>query len=65
MTNYIFKEHNNIVAHTAASKLLNENSMMQAWVGMICEESWPAAARVRQPNMILAMGYPLIHLSGR
>lgn len=48
MTNYIFKEHNNMITHTAASKLLHENPMMRAWAAMICEESWPAAARVRQ-----------------
>ncbi|MCJ1282143.1 hypothetical protein MMC26_001466 [Xylographa opegraphella] len=45
MTNYIFKEHNDIITHTAASKLLNENPLMRAWAAMICEESWPAAAR--------------------
>ncbi|MCJ1436572.1 hypothetical protein MMC27_005952 [Xylographa pallens] len=44
MASYIFKEHNNVITHTAASKLLNENPLMRAWVGMICEESWPAAA---------------------
>ena len=59
MTNHIFKEHNNIVSHTAASKLLNENPLLQAWVGMICEESWPAAARVRQPNVFQTIEYPL------
>ena len=51
MTNYIFKEHDNVVSHTAASKSLHDNPMLHAWVGMICEESWPAAARVRQPKV--------------
>ncbi|MCJ1291022.1 hypothetical protein MMC34_002564 [Xylographa carneopallida] len=45
MTSYIFKEHNNIISHTAASKLLNEDPLMLAWAAMICEESWPAATR--------------------
>ena len=65
MTNHIFKEYNNIVTHTAASKLLNENSMLQAWIGMICEESWPAAARVRQSNVLQTVEYPLIYFADR
>ena len=63
MTNHIFKEHNDIVTHTAASELLMENPMLHAWVGMICEESWPAAARVRQPSLLRTLEYPLICLA--
>ena len=62
MTNHIFKEHNNMVTHTAASKLLSEEPLMRAWAEMICEESWPAAAQVRQPKMIKFIEYPLIRV---
>ena len=64
MTRYIFKEQNGVVTHTAASKLLNENPMMRAWIGMIVEESWPAGERVRQLSTSEAIEDLLIHLAG-
>ncbi|KAI6251135.1 Chlorophenol O-methyltransferase [Erysiphe necator] len=45
MTNRIFKEvEPGLVAHTAASRLLAENSKMDDWVGFCVEEMWQAAA---------------------
>ena len=47
MTKHIFKEPSTgIVAHTAASQVLAEVPIMRDWVGMVCEEMWPSAARV-------------------
>ena len=47
MTKHIFKETSpGIVAHTAASQALAEVPSMRDWVGMVCEEMWPSAARV-------------------
>jgi hypothetical protein len=47
MTNHIFCEPNpGMVAHTAASKLLAENDLISAFVGMSVEEHFPAAPRV-------------------
>lgn len=47
MTKHIFKETSpGIVAHTAASQALAEVPNMRDWVGMVCEEMWPSAARV-------------------
>lgn len=41
MTNRIFNEvEPGVVAHTAASRLLAENSMMNDWVGFCVEEVW-------------------------
>ncbi|KAL2059185.1 hypothetical protein ABVK25_000477 [Lepraria finkii] len=34
-----------VVAHTAASKVLAENTLMREWIGMVSEEMWPAASR--------------------
>ncbi len=46
-TNHIFKEvRRGVIAHTAASKMLAEDSQMQDWVAVNCEEMWPAAERV-------------------
>ena len=46
-TNHIFKEvRKGVVAHTAASKLLAEDSQLQDWVAVNCEEMSPAAERV-------------------
>lgn len=48
MTYRIFRESSEgIVAHTAASKLLSTNPVMREWVGMVSEELWPAATRVK------------------
>ncbi|POS83989.1 hypothetical protein EPUL_004643 [Erysiphe pulchra] len=45
MTNRIFKEIKpGVVAHTAASRILAENSKMDDWVGFCVEEMWQAAA---------------------
>lgn len=47
MTNQIFEEPQpGIVRHTAASKLLAEDPLMRDFVGISCEERFPAAARV-------------------
>lgn len=47
MTNHVFKEPRpGIVAHTAASRALAEIPLMSQWVGMVCDELWPAASRV-------------------
>ena len=35
-----------VVAHTAASKVLAENTLMREWIGMVSEEMWPSASRV-------------------
>jgi hypothetical protein len=49
MTNHIFREpRKGVVAHTAASKMLAVNPLMHQWVGMVSEEMWPSAARVRK-----------------
>ncbi|KAI9839036.1 MAG: hypothetical protein M1837_002290 [Sclerophora amabilis] len=46
MTKQVFKEpRKGFVAHTAASKVLAEMPLMRDWVGMVCEEMWPSAAR--------------------
>ena len=46
MTKYLFTEPTpGFVAHTAASKVLAESQSMRDWIGMVCEEMWPAAAR--------------------
>ena len=47
MTSHIFQEpQEGTVAHTAASKALSELPMMSQWVGMVCEEFWPASTKV-------------------
>jgi hypothetical protein len=41
MTNHIFKEVSpNVVAHTAASKVLAEDPMINEWVGFCLEDLW-------------------------
>lgn len=51
MTNHIFKEEKpGIVTHTAASKLLAENRLMEDFVGISCEEKFRAQAHVRFPS---------------
>ena len=34
------------VAHTATSRILAEMPVVREYVGMVCEELWPAAVRV-------------------
>lgn len=47
MTFHIFQERKKgIVSHTAASKMLAENSNLRQWIGMVAEEFWPSATRV-------------------
>jgi hypothetical protein len=46
MTKHLFTESRpGYVGHTAASKVLAESQSMRDWVGMVCEEMWPAAGR--------------------
>jgi len=46
MTNRIFKEVSpGVVAHTAASRVLAEDKMMNDWVGFCVEDMWPAASQ--------------------
>ncbi len=48
MTFHIFREpRKGVVAHTAASKLLVDDPLMREWLGMVSEEIWPAASKVR------------------
>ena len=52
MTNYIFCEPRpGIVAHTALSAVLVHDSRTRDYIGMVCEERFPAAARVSQENL--------------
>ncbi|KAI9658190.1 MAG: hypothetical protein M1831_004037 [Alyxoria varia] len=47
MTKHIFQERRKgAVSHTASSQALAENKDFRDWVGMVCEEMWPSAARV-------------------
>ncbi|KAI1113334.1 O-methyltransferase [Nemania sp. NC0429] len=47
ITKHIFREVDggNRLAHSATSKMLAESPMMMEWIGMVCEEMWPAATR--------------------
>lgn len=48
MSYRIFHEtENGTVAHTGASKYLAEKADMRSWIGMVSEEMWPAATKVR------------------
>lgn len=46
MTNHIFEERDGRVAHTAASRILAENSMTRDIVGIMCEEMFPGTPHV-------------------
>jgi hypothetical protein len=47
MTKGIFREPSHgIIAHTAASRVLAEDSDMEAWIGFNLEDIFPASARV-------------------
>ena len=46
MTNHIFQQRDGGVAHTAASRILAENTMTRDIVGIMCEEMFPGASRV-------------------
>ena len=41
------------ITHTAASRLLVGNPMLEAWILNIAEEFWPSLARVRVPPISL------------
>ncbi|KAI1203724.1 S-adenosyl-L-methionine-dependent methyltransferase [Nemania serpens] len=47
ITKHIFREVDggNRLAHSATSKMLAESPMMMEWIGMVCEEMWPAATQ--------------------
>ncbi|CAO1605807.1 hypothetical protein XANCAGTX0491_009313 [Xanthoria calcicola] len=50
MTYRVFREPmKGVVAHTAASRYLAENTLIRQWIGMVSEEMWPAAVKVRSP----------------
>ena len=54
MTNYIFREpKTGIVAHTALSRVLAQDTRLRNYVGMVCEERFPASARVECPTRSL------------
>jgi hypothetical protein len=55
MTNHIFCEPRpGVVAHTAASRLLAENSLVRDFVGMGSEETFQSAAHVSErPTQLL------------
>jgi hypothetical protein len=46
MTNYVFREENGLVAHTAASRVLRENVLLTNLVGILTEELFPGAPHV-------------------
>jgi hypothetical protein len=47
ITKHIFREvDGGKTAHSATSKMLVESPMMMEWIGMVCEEMWPAATQV-------------------
>ncbi|KAI1249470.1 hypothetical protein MGN70_009083 [Eutypa lata] len=47
ITKHIFREVDggDRLAHSATSKMLAESPMMMEWIGMVCEEMWPAATQ--------------------
>ena len=54
MTFHIFREsRKGVVAHTSASKLLADDPLMRQWIGMVSEEIWPAASKVRLNQLVL------------
>lgn len=45
----IFQEPSEgIVRHTTASKTLADTPLLRQWMGMVSEELWPAATKVRR-----------------
>ena len=51
---WIFKEPTpGMVAHTASSKLLREDRLVQSIIGIGCEEFFPGAAKVGQPSQFV------------
>lgn len=47
ITKHIFREVHggDGLAHSATSKMLADSPMMMEWIGMVCEEMWPAATQ--------------------
>ena len=47
ITKHIFSEVDGGegLAHSATSRMLAESPMMMDWIGMVCEEMWPAATQ--------------------
>ena len=46
---HIFEEiRKEVIVHTAASRILAQDSQMQDWLGSLCEEIWPSAVQVRR-----------------
>lgn len=46
ITKHIFRQvDGDSLAHSATSKMLAESPMMMEWIGMVCEEMWPAATQ--------------------
>ncbi len=53
MTSHIFCEPQvGIVTHTALSQVLVEDPRVRDYVGMVCEERFPASARVKCPASV-------------
>lgn len=53
MTNRIFKEvRPGVVAHTAASRVLAEDKMMNDWVGFCVEDMWPVCSLPSIPKCL-------------
>ena len=47
ITNHLFCEIGGThLVHSATSRMLAESPMMMRWIGMVCEEMWPAAMKV-------------------
>lgn len=50
MTNFVFYEPQpGLVAHTSLSKALAQDVRLRSYIGMVCEERFPASVRVRSP----------------
>ena len=63
---HVFKEpRTGSIAHTAASRLLVDNPMLEAWILNIAEEFWPSLARVCHPVASLSCHTDCISLDGR
>ena len=65
MANRIFRElRPGFVAHTPASKMLETTPLMQQWLGVTCEEMWPAATHVRNAACSTAENYLTVYQIG-
>lgn len=46
ISNYIFREpRKGVVAHTAISKLLAQDHLVNQWIGIVCDEMWASGCR--------------------